>query len=98
MPRLEQQAGRLSNLFCGDAEMLVDGLARGRGTEIAHADKGGARAEPAVPAEAYGGLDSDPRRRAEHGVPVILGLALEQFPARHRYDRGGDPVLRQRLA
>ena len=35
------------------------------------------------------------RRVAQHGGAVVLGLAVEPFPARHRDDRRGDALLGQ---
>src|SRR5271157_2638365 len=50
----------------GYAEMLVQHLRRGRGTEAGHADEHAVGAEPAVPAEAAGGFHADAQRGAQH--------------------------------
>ena len=51
-------------------------------------------ADVAVPAERRRLLDRDPGRhlRWEHLVAVLLGLAVEQLPARHAHDAGADAL------
>src|SRR5208282_4509368 len=75
-----------------DAEMS-EKVGRGRGgAKTFHADEGAVVADPAVPAEARGGLDSYTRRRTQHRAAIIIALALEQFPTGHGHDGGLDAL------
>ena len=63
-----------------------------------HADEAAALAEIVHPAEADRRFDADTRRGAEHGAAIGFVLLLEQLPAWHRDDRGGDALGRELIA
>ena len=81
-----------------DAEVLVKIFIRRRGAEAGHADEHPVIAQPALPAEAAGGLDADPRRAAQHLRTIGFVLLGEQLPARQRHHGGGDALGGQRRA
>mgnify|MGYP007045557653 CR=1 FL=1 len=73
---------RLHDGRFGDAEVLVELLGRGRGTElVADADEVTVFAQPAAPAEITARFDADAQAaRAQYFLAVVRGLLLEQLP------------------
>src|SRR5262249_55166880 len=73
-----------------EAELRLQLLERGGCAEGAHADDRALTADVALPAERRRLLDRDARghRGRQHRFAVLLGLALEQRPRRHRHDTG----------
>ena len=75
-----------------EAELLLERFQRRRRAERAHADDAARAADVPLPPERGGLLDRDARRHAgrQHAVPILLGLALEDLPRRHRHHARAD--------
>ena len=84
----------------GEAELDEQLFQRRRRPEGVHADDGAVITDVAVPAQCRGLLHGDAggHRRRKHFVAVLLGLAIEEFPAGHAHDPGADAVGLQFLA
>src|SRR4030095_14026556 len=96
----EQLTGPVGDVLGGEAELLQDHVAGGRGAAVVPGDDLAVLADPAAPAEAGGGLHRYPG--ADPGgqdlVAVALVLVLEQLPAGHRHHPGGDAVGLEQVA
>src|SRR5580698_479377 len=76
----QQGPGPLHHVLGGDAELLHDQRAGGRGAEVVEAD---GVVGVAVPTEGGAGLNAEHGYAGrEDGGPVVVGLALEVVPGR----------------
>src|SRR5260221_11561551 len=89
---------RLDDLLGSDAEMAVKLFRRRRGSEPGHADHRPGLADIMRPAEGAGGLDRDAWHAAEDTGAIGGILLVEQLPARHRDNGGGDAFGLEGLA
>jgi hypothetical protein len=69
-----------------EAELLLKRLQRRRGSESLHADYAATASDVALPSERGGLFDGDPRLHGwrQHAVTILLRLAVEDLPGRHR--------------
>lgn len=82
---LQEALGSCDDVVDCDAKLLVQDVGRGRGTKVVNADELALLADPALPAEAGGGLNGHAPGdgRGQHALPVGGGLSSKQLPAGH---------------
>src|SRR5205807_665902 len=90
----EQAAGPGDDVVGGEAELRHGPGAGRRGAEVVEGEGPAVLPDPALPAEAGGGLDGEPGpdRRGQDLVAVALRLALEELPGGHADHAGTDAV------
>src|SRR3954465_5556137 len=92
--RGEALRGDGRDVLLGEAELLVELLIVGRGTEVLQRDATAGVADDLVPPLGARGLDghTGPHCGGQDLVAVRVVLRGEPLPARHRHDPGGNAL------